>query len=147
VLMFRSRKPSNTEYVPVGHVKRWANAGEEIEILGRRLDAIREAKKKAKRKSWAKKHWTQAEAIVLRKWKLTVQLRDVALVQVLKKECGPKIDYSWWEPSEEVAMRFPILDSISQLFADKIGLTSPNFERAWAMAQEEKLQKARLGQA
>ena len=145
--MFRSRK-TKTEFVPIGeYAKDWANAGAEIDRLGQRLDAVRVAKKAAKRNSWAKKHWTQTEQIILRKWKQSVRLRSVGLRQAGKVDMGPKISYDWWEGSYEVAMRFPIIEMISLWISDKAGLSSPNLERAWAMAQEEKLQKARQGLA
>jgi hypothetical protein len=144
--MFRSRK-TKTEFVSLEHTKDWANAGAEIERLGQRLDAVRIAKKASKRNSWAKKHWTQAEQIILRKWKQSVRLHSVGLRQAGKMDTGPQIDYTWWEPSYEVVMRFPILDSLSEWLANKAGNTSASLERAWAMAQEQKLQKARQGLA
>jgi hypothetical protein len=144
--MFRSRKVK-TEYVSLVFSKDWSNAGAEIERLGKRLDAVRQARKGAKRNSWAKKHWTQTEQIILRKWKQGVRLRGIGLRQAGKFDSGPKIDYSWWEGTEEISMRFPVLDAISQLLTEKFGFASPNLDRAWEMAKEEKLQKARQGLA
>jgi hypothetical protein len=147
--MFQSRK-AKTEYVPSGYHKNWANATNEIERLGKQLDAVRVVLAKYKtakqKKTWAYKHWRSVEAIVLRKWTLSVRLRDVGLVQVGKAKPGPAIRYDWWEGTEEIAMRFPILDNIAQILTDKFG-NSRSLERAWAMAMEEKLQKARQGQA
>jgi hypothetical protein len=145
--MFRSRK-AKTEFVPIGQFsKDWANAGAEVERLGQRLDAVRLAKKMAKRNSWAKKHWAQSEQIILRKWKQSVRLHTVGLRQAGTVDLRPKIDYSWWEGSEEVVMRFPVIDAISNWIQSKVGFTSANFDRAWEMAKEEKLQKARQGLA
>jgi hypothetical protein len=44
-------------------------------------------------------------------------------------------------------MRFPVIDSIGNWLQDKFGNSNGNLERAWAMAQEQKLQKARQGLA
>jgi hypothetical protein len=145
--MFRSRKPK-TEFVNTGeaYVKHWANSAYEIELLGNRLDAVRAAKKRAKRNSWAKKHWTQAEAIMLRKWKMTVRLKDVGLIQKGKKDpFRTTVSYDWWENAEEVPMTFPLFDSFSRMLQDKFGNT--NLDRAWEMARNESLQKARQGLA
>jgi hypothetical protein len=145
--MFRSRKPK-TEFVNTGdaYVKHWANSAYEIELLGNRLDAVRSAKKRAKRNSWAKKHWTQAEAIILRKWKMTVRLKDVGMIQKGKKDpFRPTVSYDWWENAEEVPMTFPLFDSFSRMLQDKFGNT--NLDRAWEMARNESLQKARQGLA
>ena len=146
MLKFLSRK-TNTEDKPVVYSKDWANAGAEIERLGKQLDAVRDAKKASKRNSWAKKHWSQTEQILLRKWKQSVRLHSVGLRQAGRVDFGPKVSYDWWEGSYEVAMRFPVIDSIGNWLQDKFGNSNGNLERAWAMAQEQKLQKARQGLA
>lgn len=143
--MFLSRKKIKVEYVPLMHSKDWSYAGDEIERLGRQLDAVRDAKKRSKRKSWAKKHWTQLEAILLRKWKQSVRLQSVGLRQAVKDSPYNKIDYTWWEKAEEVPMGIPLFDNLSRMLMDYTGNT--DYNRAWEMAREEKLQKARLGLA
>jgi len=148
VLMFRSRKPK-TEYInsSEAYVKHWANSSYEIEQLGARLDAVRAAKKRAKCNSWAKKHWTQAEAIMLRKWKMTVRLKDVGLIQKGKKDpFRPAVRYDWWEGSEEVAVTFPVIENLVRMITERLA-GNTNLDRAWEMARNESLQKARQGLA
>ena len=142
--MFRSKK-ATTEFVSLYHTKDWAHSGAEIERLGRQLDAVRQSKKAAKRGSWAKKHWSQTEQILLRKWKQTIRLQHVGLRQAVLAKPGPDIDYSWWEPSYETAVNIPLLDNLTRWVVDKT--ESVNLTRAWEMAKEEKLQKARQGLA
>ena len=144
MLKFLSRK-TKTEYVVPMFYKDWSNAGAEIERLGKQLDAVRSVKKAAKRNSWAKKHWSQTEQILLRKWKQSIRLHNVGLRQAGKVDIGPKVSYDWWEPAEEVPMTFPFFDNVCRMMMDAAGNT--NYDRAWEMAREEKLQKARRGLA
>jgi len=145
VQMFRSKKVK-VEYITPEFYKDWGNAAYELKCLEHRLDAVRSALKECKPDSWAYRHWAETEAVLLRKWKHTVRLKDVGLRQINKVDMGPAIDYDWWEGSEEVAMRFPILDGISNWIQDRV-VGSASLDRAWAKAQEEKLQKARQGLA
>jgi hypothetical protein len=142
--MFRSRK-AKAEFYPTGFDKNWADAWPEIDRLGQRLDSVRKAIKASAPNSWAEEHWTQIEAIVFRKWKNAIMLRDIGMRQGTRQDVGPKISYDWWEGSNEVAMVFPILDSIASVLSDKFGYTSNNLDRAWEMARNESLQKARQG--
>jgi len=146
--MFRSKR--TVEYVTPQFYKDWAQADAEIEALGRRLDAVRglivELEQRGDEvESWALRHWREVEDVVLRKWKHTVLLKQSGLRQVGVTREGPDIDYSWWEKSDEIAMRLPLIDGFTNWLTDRV--SSPNFDRAWAMAQEEKLQKARQGLA
>ena len=142
--MFRSKKVK-VEYITPEFYKDWGNAAYELKCLEHRLDAVRTALSECKPDSWAYNHWAEAEAVLLRKWKHTVRLKDVGLRQTNKVDMGPAIDYDWWEGSEEVAMRFPLLDGITNWITDRV--SSPNLERAWWMAIEQKVQKARQGLA
>jgi hypothetical protein len=142
--MFRSKK-TKTEFVALTQgVKDWKDSHPEIEVMGNRLDSVRRALAKSKPDTWAHTHWSQIEAVVFRKWSMMIKLQQSGLRQV-GPDRGINIDYGWWEPSNEVGMRVPLLDGITNWFTDKV--TSPNLERAWAMAQEQKLQKARQGLA
>lgn len=141
------KRKSKTVYVVPEFYKDWGNAGYELECLGKRLDAVREALVYLKDKpenDWAVGHWREAEAVLLRKWKHTIRLKETGLRQVQKADSGPKIDYNWWEGSEEAAnIRIPILDGISNWLQDRVSTRS--LDRAWEMARNESLQKARQG--
>lgn len=143
--MFRSKKPK-TEYVTPGFYKDWSQANAEIESLGHRLDAVREIIKdlelQEKEGTWALNHWREVEAIVLRKWKHTVRLKETGLRQVGARREGPDISYDWWEKHDGIGGHvFPIL-GIFDNWINQGDLTA-----SWAKAQEEKLQKARRGLA
>jgi hypothetical protein len=100
---------------------------------------------KAAKRPWAKNYWTLVEQTLLRKWKQSVRLQEIGLRQVTKQSPQPPIDYDWWEGSGEVVMRLPIFDNIAQMLTDKFGYTTNNLDRAWEMARNESLQKARQG--
>ena len=146
--MFLSRKTPKTEFVAPEFYKDWANASAEIDRLGARLDSVRSVlsayRTKKQKATWSYTHWRQVEAIVLRKWKNTVRLKDVGLRQAGKITDDIEIDYSWWEVSDEVRMwSIPVPD-----FLD--GLVNRNYSDlnwSWEKAREEKLQKARQGLA
>jgi hypothetical protein len=143
VLMCRSRK-AKSEFESLVHSKDWAYSSDEIERLGLRLDHARKMVKAAKR-PWAKNYWTLVEQTLLRKWKQSVRLQEIGLRQVTKQSPQPPIDYDWWEGSGEVVMRLPIFDNIAQMLTDRFGYTTNNLDRAWEMARNESLQKARQG--
>jgi hypothetical protein len=57
----------------------------------------------------------------------------------------PEVDMSWWEPSYEPGVSFPLFDNLIFWLEDKTRTT--NYDRIWEIAKEEKLQKARQGLA
>lgn len=139
--MFPSRK-TNTNTVAIGAIKDWRDAGHEIEVLGARLDYAREAAKEAQGK-WAQDFWNTTVARLFTKWELMVQLKDTGLRQKGPNTFYSKIDYDWWEKSEEVRMiGFTWFDGLYE----NAGLSS-RLDESWTKARDEKLQKARQGQA
>jgi len=139
--MFRSKK-TKTEYVPIGDVKDWRDAGHEIESLGIQLDHARKAAKDARTK-WAKDFWSTTADRLFTKWQLIIQLKDTGLKQKGPNSFYSKIDYYWYEKSEEIRMvGFTWFDG----WYENSGLQA-RLDASWAKARDEKLQKARLGQA
>ena len=142
MLKFLSRK-TKTEFVTPEFYKDWGNATQEIEWLGHRLDAVREAIKETKEGTWAHTHWNEVEAIILRKWKHTVRMKDVGLRQQGKRDTGPTIDYTWWERDDGTGTSgLPIFGFFNDMFT-----TSRSLDWSWEKARDEKLQKARQGMA
>ena len=141
MLAFLSKK-TKIKYVGIGELKDWRDAGYEIEHLGTRLDQARDALKQAKSK-WAKDYWSTTVDRLFLKWTLTIQLKDTGLKQHGPNSFYSKIDYFWWEKSDEIRM---LSSSILDNLFHNSGL-SARLDESWAKAQEQKVQKARLGLA
>ena len=139
--MFRSRKTS-TEPAAIGAIKDWRDAGHEIEHLGVRLDAARDALKECKSK-WAKDFWSTTVDRLFTKWQLMVKLRDTGLRQQGPASFYADIDYYWWEKSEEI--RMASLAVFDNLLHD--ANLSSRLDESWDKSKEIKLEKARLGLA
>ena len=141
MLKFRSTKAKPVSIYSDQELKDWKDAWPEAERLALRLDTVRNQLVDLKEGTWAHNHWTTIEQVLLRKWKLTVQLQQSGLRQrgPIQK---PAIDYSWWEKSDEHSSQSPFWNYL----VDKVS-SGPDLDRAWEMARDEKLQKARQGLA
>jgi len=127
--------------------KDWGNANAELESLGKRLDAVRGiindlVQREVPENHWGLRHWREVEAVVLRRWKHTVRLKDTGLRQKTTLREGPEIDYHWWERHDGIGGHvFPFMGFMDNWF------NHSDLSASWAKAQEEKLQKARQGLA
>lgn len=149
--MFQLKSKPKTEYLALV-AKDWRDAGPEIQRLGERIDAVRTtiAHLNKRKQKWALRQWRETEALLVRRWKIAVDLQHCGA-----KEFSPvdnsatyNIDYSWFEMSEEVTMGLPFFDQLSYWINDKFGITGrPGLDWSWERAMEQKLQKARQGQA
>ena len=144
--MFRSKKAKPAVSMPE-FFKDWGNAHAEVEALGRRLDSVRgiisdlEARE-VPEDHWGMRHWREVEAIVLRKWKHTIRLKDTGLRQRSTMQEGPAIDYNWFERHDGIGgYMFPWMGIFDNWF------NHSDLDASWANAQEQKLQKARQGLA
>jgi hypothetical protein len=100
---------------------------------------------KSAKRPWAQNYWTMIEQTLLRKWRQSVRLQEIGLRQVTKQSPQPPIDYSWWEGSVEMGLQMPLFSNIADMLTDRFGYTTNNLDRAWEMARNESLQKARQG--
>ena len=138
--MFRSKK-TKTEFVSLNEsFKDWKDSQPEIEAMGNRLDSVRRAIAGCTPGTWAHTHWTQTEAVVLRKWSMMTKLQQSGLRQV-GPDRGFEISYDWFEGSDEVVSLIPMPNFLNDWF------NHSDLEWSWANAQERKLQKARQGLA
>ncbi len=136
--MFRSKK-TKTEPTPIGDIKDWRDAGHEIESLGLQLDNARQSLAQAKSK-WANDYWQTTADRLFTKWSLMIQLKDTGLRQQGPSSIFSKIDYAWWEGSEEVRMiGFTWFDH----YFDNAGLQG-RLNDSWANSKELSFQKARF---
>lgn len=142
---FANRK-KQTEWLSPAEFKDYRDSWPEIETLGHRLDGVRRAVKRAKPGTWAHTQWTIVEANLFKKWKLMVALHQSGL-----RQQGPStsakfsINYDWWEGSDEIGLNIPFFDGISRWVNDRFGFSDRSLDRAWEMARNEFIQKARQG--
>jgi len=146
-----SQSKSKTEYISLT-AKDWRDAGPEIERLGHRIDAVRStlAQMTKKKEQWAIGYWTGVEKTLVRRWKTAINLHNSGFRSWgVDRDANPEIDYGWFEHSTENTIHVPLYDNLVNYLSDKWsnGFSYGNLDRAWAMAQEEKLQKARQGLA
>jgi hypothetical protein len=130
-----------TEFVALGRVKDWRDAGHELEILGIRMDQALTAAKDS-RSEWAQAFWYNTFDRLFNKWTLTVKLKDAGMRQMIERRDDLE-KYDWWEQSEEVKLiGFNWFDGLY----DGIGLQR-SLEESWTKSKEIKLEKARQGLA
>ena len=143
--MFLSKKTKSEFLNPEGEFKDWKDAWPEIESLGLRLDAAREARDRCEEGTWAHTHWSQIADTMFRKWQLTVRLYQSGLRQ-RSPERGIAVDYDWFENSDEPVGYLPIPSFLNLNFVND-WFNRGDLEHSWEKAKEQKLQKARQGLA
>jgi hypothetical protein len=120
----------------------WKQIDHEIEHMGTRLDVIRRILSTVKdQASWKYRYWSTLEAQILKRWQMMDLLRQTGMRSDYRKR--NKIDYAWWEKSEEISSTFGF--TLDNLW-DDWGL-SDRLNASWERARERSFQKARQGQA
>jgi hypothetical protein len=122
--------------------KDWAEAGNELELIGQRLDIARKFLAKSKEGTWAGDYWKQVYDRLLRKWRQTIMLMDIGLKQIKPIE-EDGIDRNWFEKASELSTGFELqVPEWAESYKISYGL---NY--SWEKGIEEKIQKARQGLA
>ena len=118
----------------------------ELELIGRRLDAVRSILKnvgKSKKYAWVRTHWQETEAYLLKKWETALYRLQSGIVEVRSHNHRPyKIDYDFWEGTEELDAQLA-QGWINQYF-DPADLQA-RLNESWERAKEDLLKKARQG--
>ena len=112
--------------------------GEEMEVLGQRLDAARAALAGAK-SDWAKTHWKLTVDRLLFQWKQLPILHDGdAKVTLIPRWT---IDYNYWEKAEEVkTIPMPLGNYFTSKLED-VGLQD-RLRYSWEMHREARLARS-----
>jgi hypothetical protein len=147
--MFRSKRKTNVEYITPEFYKDWGNANAELDSLGHRLDAVRGIitdleQRKVPENHWGLRHWREVEAVVLRRWKNTVRLKDTGLRQKQTWDSGPRISYEWFERDDGVGT--PVFPFFNFTFLDN-WFNQSDLSASWERAQRNRLEMARKGLA
>jgi hypothetical protein len=116
-------------------MKNYRHFGDEMEVLGNRLDHARAAYKSAKRKSWAKNYWKQIVDQLLFQWRQLPLLHDgAAQVTIIPRWT---INYDFYELGG-AHENYGITDK----FYDRLFKQSSNLEQSWNAHREARLAKA-----
>jgi hypothetical protein len=108
--------------------------GDEMEVLGNRLDHARKCAASAKTK-WAKGYWQRTVERLLFQWKLLPALHDGdAQVSIIPKWA---VEYDFYETQQEGNLYGATDRAYQKLFRDSVDL-----DRSWHAHREQRLAKA-----
>lgn len=107
----------------------------EMEALGNRLDAAREALAKSKT-DWARWYWSETVNRLMLQWRHLVPLHDGdARMSVIPRWTT---DYEWWESSTE--LKYTGIEGLTDQLFDKI-FRADNLDEAWTRHRDARLMK------
>jgi hypothetical protein len=118
-----------------GSMKSYRFLGDEMEILGNRLDSARERAANSK-STWARNYWQQNVDRLLFRWQQLPLLHDGdALTTVIPKWT---IDYNFYETEKEGGL----YGGISDRLYDHVFRKSVNLDASWEAHRAQRLAKA-----
>jgi hypothetical protein len=127
-------KQKEVEFMPVQtNLHNWRFIGMEMEALGQRLDAAREALSRANSK-WSRWYWTETLDRLMIQWRHLPALHDGDATMTLLPRWT--VDYEYYQTSQEIDG----YDISDQLF-DKIFKTS--LDESWDRIRTERIMKCR----
>jgi hypothetical protein len=116
-------------------LRNWRFLGMEMESLGTRLDAAREALANSK-SSWARWYWQETIDRLMIQWRHIVPLHDGdARMQQISRW---STDYEWWENSTE--LQYTGIEGITDKLFDKI-FRSDNLDAVWSRRRDERIMR------
>ncbi len=132
--IFATSKP--VEFEPTrGDLRNWRFLGMEMEALGCRLDAAREALSAA-RTDWARWYWQETIDRLMLQWRHLMPLHDGdARMTVVPRWTT---DYEWWENSTE--LQYTGLEGLTEQLFDKI-FRDDDLEAVWRRHRDERIMK------
>ncbi len=132
--IFATSRP--IEFVPMQtDLRNWRLVGMEMEALGTRLDAAREALAKS-RTEWSRWYWSETIDRLMLQWRNIVPLHEgeARMSQIPRWTT----DYEWWEGTQEPI--YTGVDGLTDRLFDKI-FRSENLEEAWHRHRDARLMK------
>jgi len=116
-------------------MKNYRHYGDEMEILGNRLDHARACYKQAKKKSWAKGYWKQVVEQLLFQWKQLPILHDGDAQMVIIPRWT--VDYEFVEQSHSSEG-----SGVTDRVYHKLFRESVDIEASWHHHREARLARA-----
>lgn len=115
-------------------MKNYRFYGEEMEILGQRLDASRNALANAK-SPWAKNYWQKSVDLLLSQWRKLPILHDgEAKMTIIPRW---KIGYDFYEKNQEIA-QYGLIDRLCESFFNR----EPDLDWSWENNRAQRLARA-----
>ena len=129
--IFATTRP--VEFVPMHtDLRNWRFLGMEMEALGTRLDAAREALSRA-RSDWSRWYWTETLERLMLQWRSMPIMHDGDATMTLMPRWT--VNYEWWDGTVEIGG----WDISDQLF-DKIFRTD-DLDSVWRRHRDARLMK------
>ena len=128
-------KTQKIEFVP-NHtdLRNWRFLGMEMEALGARLDAAREALSQS-RTDWARWYWTETLDRLMLQWRSMPIMHDGDACMTVMPRWS--LGYDWWDGAEEIG-GFDISDKLFE----KI-FRGENLDESWNRIRDKRLMKCR----
>jgi hypothetical protein len=129
-------KNQSVEFVSMPtDLRNWRFLGMEMEALGTRLDAARDALSHAQTE-WARWYWTETVDRLMLQWRHLVPLHDGdAKMSVVPRWTT---DYQWWEKGQEIG--YTGLEGLTDALFDKV-FRSDNLDTVWHRHRDARLMK------
>jgi len=126
----------SVEFVPIHtNLRNWRFLGMEMEALGTRLDAAREALDCA-RTDWTRWYWTETIDRLMLQWRSMPAMHDGDATMTHMPRWT--VDYYWWESTQEPA--YTGLDGIAGRVFDKV-FRGEDLDNVWQRHRDKRLMR------
>jgi len=132
--IFANTRP--IEFVPMQtDLRNWRFLGMEMEALGTRLDAAREALSRAQ-SDWARWYWTETLDRLMLQWRSLIPMHDgkATMTQMPRWTTN----YEWWENSTE--LQYTGIEGLTDTLFDKI-FRGDNLDAVWRRHRDARLMR------
>jgi len=132
--IFATTRP--VEFVPMHtDLRNWRFLGMEMEALGTRLDAAREALARAK-SDWSRWYWTETLDRLMLQWRSMPAMHDGDATMTLMPRWST--NYEWWESTDEIG--YSGLEGLTDGLFNKI-FRGEDLDSVWQRHRDERLMR------
>lgn len=132
--IFATTRP--VEFVPMHtDLRNWRFLGMEMEALGTRLDAAREALSRA-RSDWSRWYWTETLERLMLQWRSMPAMHDGDATMTLMPRWT--VNYEWWEGTDEIG--YSGLEGLTDGLFNKI-FRGEDLDLVWQRHRDKRLMR------
>jgi hypothetical protein len=132
--IFAATRP--VEFVPMHtDLRNWRFLGMEMEALGTRLDAAREALSRA-RSDWSRWYWTETLERLMLQWRSMPAMHDGEATMTLMPRWSTS--YEWWEGTDEIG--YSGLEGLTDGLFNRI-FRGEDLDSVWRRHRDERLMR------